>query len=222
MVGELAKAQRRRWEQAHAQHPQMYGMAPSAPAAHAAGLYRWAKVSRVLELGAGHGRDALYFARQGFAVIATDFSTAGLLQVRRTAQDQGVADRISTVAHDVRRPLPFEDHAVDAVFAHMLLCMALSTAEIRSLVAEVGRVLVPGGSFVYTVRNTTDAHYRAGPGHGDDIYENDGFAVHFFDRSLVERLANGWLLEDVTEFIEGDLPRRLYRVTQKRPRAATA
>ncbi|MDP4510528.1 hypothetical protein [Nonomuraea turcica] len=41
------------------------------------------------------------------------------------------------------------------VFAHMLLCMALSTQEITALVGEVERV---GGTFVYTVRHTGDAH----------------------------------------------------------------
>ena len=59
----------------------------------------------------------------------------------------------------------------------MLLCMALSTNEIRALVGEIARVLRPGGTFVYTVRHTGDAHYGAGTGHGDDIYEHGGVAV---------------------------------------------
>ncbi|MFB7225620.1 zinc ribbon domain-containing protein [Streptomyces sp. NPDC056227] len=55
--------------------------------------------------------------------------------------------------------------------------MALSTKEIHALVGEVRRVLRPGGVFVYTVRHTGDAHYGAGTGHGDDIWERGGFAV---------------------------------------------
>lgn len=62
----------------------------------------------------------------------------------------------------------------------MLLCMALSTEEIHAQVTEVRRVLRPGGVFVYTVRHTGDAHYGADTGHGDDIWEHGGFAVHFF------------------------------------------
>ena len=49
------------------------------------------------------------------------------------------------------------------------------------------------------------------------MYESNGFAVHFFSRDLVERLARGFDLLDVTEFEEGELPRRLYRVTQRKP-----
>ncbi|WP_405720989.1 class I SAM-dependent methyltransferase [Streptomyces sp. NBC_01537] len=117
----------------------------------------------------------------------------------------------------VREPLPLADASVDAVFAHMLLCMALSTQEIHALVAEVRRVLPPGGSFVYTVRHTGDAHYRAGTGHGDDIWEHGGFAVHFFPRSLVDDLAKSWTSDQVAAFEEGGLPRRLRRVTQTVP-----
>lgn len=89
--------------------------------------------------------------------------------------------------HDVREPLPLPDASVDAVFAHMLLCMALSTKEIHTLMNEIRRVLRPGGTFVYTVRHTGDAHYGTGTTHGDDIYEHGGFAVHFFDRDLMIR-----------------------------------
>ncbi|MER5736757.1 MULTISPECIES: class I SAM-dependent methyltransferase [unclassified Streptomyces] len=215
---ELAEGQREHWQQTYGAHPGMYGEDPSEPAVHAAGVFRTAGVREVLELGAGHGRDALYFARQGFSVLAADFSPVGLEQLRRAAAAQGTEDRVTTAVHDVREPLRLADDSVDAVFAHMLLCMALSTEEIHALVAEVRRVLRPGGVFVYTVRHTGDAHYGAGTGHGDDIWEHGGFAVHFFPRDLVDSLADGWTLEEVHPFEEGGLPRRLWRVTQALPR----
>ncbi|WP_280361815.1 hypothetical protein [Nocardia wallacei] len=56
----------------------MYGQAPSQPAVRAAEVFAATGAHRVLELGAGHGRDALYLARAGFAVHATDFSETGL------------------------------------------------------------------------------------------------------------------------------------------------
>ena len=99
----------------------------------------------------------------------------------------------------------------------MLLCMALSTDEIHALVNEIRRILRPGGSLVYTVRHTGDAHYGTGVAHGDGIYEQGGFAVHFFDRELVDALAKGWDLREVHAFEEGELPRRLWRVTQVLP-----
>lgn len=134
----------------------------------------------MLELGTGHGRDALHFAREGFTVQATDFSVTGLEQLNDAARAQGLDDCVTTTVHDVREPLPLPGASVDAVYAHMLLCMALSTQEIHTVVDEVRRVLRPGGAFIYTVRHTGDAHYGSGTPHGDDIYEHGGFAVHFF------------------------------------------
>ncbi|MET9735862.1 class I SAM-dependent methyltransferase [Streptomyces sp. NPDC006458] len=214
---DLAAAQRAHWQRTYGEHPRMYGAQPSEAAVHAAAVFRAAGARDVMELGAGHGRDALYFARQGFTVRAADFSPAGLEQLRAAAHGQGVADRVTTMVHDVREPLPLADASVDGVFAHMLLCMALSTQDIHALAGEVRRVLRPGGCFVYTVRHTGDAHYGAGTGHGDGIWEHSGFAVHFFSRPLVDALADGWHLEEVHAFEEGGLPRRLWRITQRLP-----
>ncbi|WP_210571389.1 class I SAM-dependent methyltransferase [Streptomyces sp. GESEQ-4] len=211
----LAREQRRHWQRTYAGHPDLYGDEPSAPAVYAAELFRRAGAHEVLELGAGHGRDALYFAREGFAVHATDFSAEGLEQLSARAAGSGLS--VSTTVHDVREPLPLPDASEDGVFAHMLLCMALSTEEIHALVTEVRRVLRPGGAFVYSVRHIGDAHYGAGVSHGDDIFEHGGFAVHFFDRTLVEELAEDWEGVDVYAFEEGELPRRLWRVTQRLP-----
>jgi SAM-dependent methyltransferase len=214
-AGDLGAGQREHWQTTYGRHPGMYGAEPSAPAVFAADLFAETGAHDILELGAGHGRDALYFARRGFTVTATDFSATALAQLTDNARTAALQKHLTTLVHDVRDPLPLRDAAVDGVFAHMLLCMALTTAQIEALVAEVRRVLAPGGPFVYTVRHTGDAHYGAGTGHGDDIFEHGGFAVHFFSRALVDRLADGWTRPDVAAFEEGELPRRLWRVTQR-------
>jgi hypothetical protein len=95
--------------------------------------------------------------------------------------------------------------------------MALTTVELERLAGELRWVLRPGGLVVYTARTTADAHYGTGTPRGDDMYENGGFIVHFFDRALIYRLAVGFKLIDVTDFTEGELPRRLARVTMRVP-----
>ena len=213
----LAAAQQTHWQQTYATHPGLYGDQPSDAAKYAAELFSSSGVTTVLELGGGHGRDALLSARNGLTTHVVDFSATALQQLSDTASARGLGSRIAMIEHDVRAPLPMRSASVDAVFAHMLLCMALSTNTIRAVVTDVRRVLRPGGMFVYTVRHTGDAHYRAGISHGDDIYEHGGFAVHYFCRQLVDELAAGWSLIDVHEFSEGGLPRRLFCVTQARP-----
>ncbi|KAA1251816.1 class I SAM-dependent methyltransferase [Mycobacterium simiae] len=215
---DLCALQRQHWQDTYRAHPDIYGSAPSAPAVYAANLFKAAGAKRILELAAGHGRDALFFARQGFTVLAIDFSDVAIERIRRVAETQSLAGQLLTIVHDLREPVPLESEAVDAVFAHMALCMALSTKEIHALVSEVRRVIRPGGTFVYTVRHTGDAHHGAGNAHGDDVFEHGGFVVHFFSRQLVDALTEGWTLNDVHAFAEGALPRRLWRVTMTKPR----
>lgn len=217
MGTDLGASQREHWQDVYDRNPHMYGGEPSEPARHAREVFVDHGAREVLELGAGHGRDALWLAAQGLRVQAADFSATALEQLARTAAERGVAGRVRTRLHDARTPLPLADASVDGVFAHMLLCMALSTDQIHALVDEIGRVLRPGGVLVYTVRHTGDAHYGTGLSHGDDIFEHGGFAVHFFDRALVDALARGWDLLGVEPFEEGGLPRRLWRVTQVKP-----
>jgi hypothetical protein len=68
--GDLAETQKAHWQSTYSAHPGMYGQESSVPAVHAAGVFRAAGAREVLELGAGHGRDALFFAAQGFTVQA--------------------------------------------------------------------------------------------------------------------------------------------------------
>ncbi|WP_431963022.1 class I SAM-dependent methyltransferase [Nocardia sp. bgisy134] len=212
---DLGDIQRQHWQSTYRANPEMYGDEPSAPAIQAAQIFGAADVRAILELGAGHGRDALHFARVGFSVHATDFSDVGLHQLRERADSEAV-EGLTTGIIDVRAPLPLPDASFDAVYAHMLLCMALSSEEIVALVREIHRVLRPRGTFFYTVRHTGDPHYGAGIDHGDDIFEHGGFAVHFFSRAFVDELAEGWDLRQIDEFEEGALPRRLWSVVQTR------
>jgi len=209
-------AQREHWQATFEANPDMYGTDPSQSGAYAVELLNREHVREVLELGAGQGRDTLAFLRAGLQVTALDYAPQALASIHQAAAAAGLAGRLVTLVHDVRQPLRLPDASVDAVYSHMLFNMALSTAQLLTLAAEVRRVLRPGGLHVYTVRHTGDAHYGVGTDHGDGMFESGGFIVHFFDRALVDRLAVGYATLDLTAFEEGDLPRRLWRITLRR------
>jgi SAM-dependent methyltransferase len=214
---EVLASQQEHWALTFEANPDMFGTDPSAPGLAAAEAFGAAGLDSVLELGAGQGRDTFYLARQGLQVTALDYAPSAVETLSAKAEAAGLADLVSVTAHDIREPLPLPDASIDASYSHMLFCMALTTSELERLVGELHRVLRPGGLVVYTVRTTADAHYGTGTPRGNDMYEHGGFIVHFFDQALIDHLAAGFELVDVTEFIEGELPRRLARVTMRRP-----
>jgi SAM-dependent methyltransferase len=218
----MLDAQQALWEHVFSHKQAMFGEEPSEPARLAAALFKQEGKSRILELGAGQGRDCLYFARCGLHVTALDYSQGAADALRAKAQAAGLASSLAVVRHDVREPLPLENESFDGCFSHMLYCMALTTGQLERLSREVWHVLGPGGLNIYTVRHKQDPWYGAGVQRGEDLYEVNGFILHFFDRRMVMRLAQGYTVVSIDEFEEGDLPRKLYRVTLRKEGGGTA
>ncbi len=219
MAGEPLQAQREHWDRTFAEAADLFGRLPSEPARKAAALLKEEGAERILELGGGQGRDTLFFAAEGFQVCTLDYSQESVATITQRAKELRLPRTITARVHDIRLPLPFADGSFDGCFSHMLYCMALTTAELEFLAQEVRRILKPGGLNIYTVRHTGDAHYREGIHRGEDLWETGGFICHFFSREKVAQLAAGYEILTIAQFEEGDLPRRLFYVAQRRPAA---
>lgn len=202
---ELLVAQHEHWQDTYRAHPVLYGTRPSEPGympprcsmpTACSRCWSWRPVMGVTPC------ISLARASRWWPPISATLPSRNFAEVPKRAGSPRRCNRLCTICASLcpSKPVPL------TAPLHMALCMALSTSEIHAVVAEVGRVLRPGGKFIYTVRHTGDAHYGAGQAHGDDIFECAGFAVHFFRRELVARLATGWVLEEVHDFEEGELP----------------
>lgn len=214
----ILDAQHEQWQSAFASRPEMFGVEPSYAARHTAARCKHEGRQTILELGCGQGRDALFFAGSRFQVTALDYSERGLQELRAKAEQARLSSRLNTVCHDIRQPLPFDEGSFDVCFSHMVYCMALTTAELKTLSDDIHRVLKPGGLNIYTARNTADPDYRSGIHRGEEMYELEGgFIVHFFTRKKVEWLAEKFELVGVDQFEESRLPKRLFLVTLKKP-----
>jgi SAM-dependent methyltransferase len=208
----LTDSQQQYWDKMLADNPGMFGDEPSFPAREAMKIFTQEGKTEILELGAGQGRDTVYFARQGLNVCVVDYAPSGVSIIRKKVQKFGLTSHTKAICHDVRTPLPFADNSFDAVYSHMLFCMALRTSELEVLFSDVLRVLKPGGLNIYTVRHTGDAHYKMGIHRGEDMFEVGGFVVHFFSADKVKHLSQGYSIEGIDEFEEGELPRKLFLV----------
>ena len=208
--------QSQHWEASFLSKPEMFGLEPSIAAAKALKLFQEQNIENIVELGAGLGRDTLFFAKNSIHVEALDYSKTSIEIITSKSKKLKFTDFIKTKIFDIRKKLPFEDNSVDGCFSHMLYCMALSNFDLDNLNNEICRILKPGGINIYTVRHTDDGDYKNGTYIGEDLYENDGFIVHFFSKDKVNQLSKGFKVLDIEKFEEGKFPRRLFIVKNKK------
>lgn len=214
---DILRKQQYHWENVFSNNSLMFGEKPSEPAQRATELLKKEGKTKLLELGAGQGRDSLFFARNGFEVYSLDYSKEGIECIKQKAQENKLSDHITALQHDVRKPLPFEDETFDACYSHMLYCMPLTISELESISKEIRRVLKPDGLNIYTTRHTGDSQYKTGIHRGEGMWEIEGgFIVHFLSKEKVDHLSEGYDMIDIEEFEEGPLPRKLFRVSLRK------
>ncbi len=170
--------------------PQLRGAAGGAP---------------LLELGCDTGGDTAWLLAQGFDVVATDIAFDPLRQCAVNAP----AARL--VRHDLAQSLPFADAVFGAVVASLCLHYFDWATTVRA-VAEIRRVLRPGGLLLCRVNSTNDVHHGAMQGEELEPHyfrQDAQYAAckRFFDAADLDRL---FTRADWTELSRAELPVRRY------------
>jgi SAM-dependent methyltransferase len=204
------------WEKNFSNKPEMFGLEPSLSAKKALKLFHEKKINKIVEIGAGLGRDTIFFAKNSIHTTALDYSASGIKVINQKTNKENLSNYISTKLFDVREKLPFEDNSIESCYSHMLYCMALTTSDLEKLNNEILRILKPDGINIYTVRHTNDGDFQKGIHRGEDLYENDGFIVHYFSEKKINSLLNGFRNISLEKFEEGTFPRKLFFVVNEK------
>lgn len=141
------------WDRRYAKPGFAYGTAPNTFLVSAA---HHLPKGRILSLGEGEGRNAVFLAEAGFDVTAVDASAVGLQKAHRLASERGVS--IATVVSDLST-FPIEPESWDGVvsiFCH--LPPALRAQVHRKVVAG----LRPGGVVVVEMYSVAQLQFGTG------------------------------------------------------------
>ena len=192
MDNKILIEQSQHWEKSFSSKPEMFGSEPSHSAKIALEKFKKNNVKHIIELGAGLGRDTIFFAKNSIKVTALDYSPTAVEIIKNKSNSLGLNDLIEVQTHDLRQKLNFTDNSFDGCYSHMLYCMAFTYSELENLNTDVCRVLNKDSLNIYTVRNHSDADYKKGTHRGEDLYEMNGYIVHYFSDEKIKKLLKGF------------------------------
>ncbi len=139
-------------------------------------VLRWAQARRLaggetaLDLGCGIGRHSLALARLGYVTTAFDASLAGLEYTRQAAEEEGLA---LIFERGSMTDLPFPDASFDYVLALNVIYHG-DASVVRRTIAEIRRVLKPGGVYQGTMLSKRNARYGEGREVAPNTFIKDG------------------------------------------------
>ena len=194
----------------------MFGLDPSYSAKKSLEIFKKHNIKNILELGAGLGRDTIYFAKNNIKVYALDFSPCAIDTIIKKSKKLGLDKLITAEVFDIRKDFSFIEKNFDCCYSHMLYCMALTESDLEELNKKIHLKLKGNGINIYTVRNTSDGDFKKGSHIGENLYEMNGFIVHFFSDEKIKKLLNGYKNLDIIKFDEGNFPRRLSMVINQK------
>ncbi len=119
--------------------------------------------ARVLDLGAGVGRHALWLAQQGFSTTALDAAPEGLAEIDRRGGVETIEARMDA--------LPFDDASFDHIVSWNVIYHGDEEILLRTI-AEIRRVLKPRGTYLGTMLSKRRLPYEHAKYSGREISRN--------------------------------------------------
>lgn len=133
-------------------------------------LLRARSAKRTLDLGCGPGRHAVFFARAGLESFGLDASASGIEHATRSAREAAVTLYLKQGS---LKALPYPDDSFDYVLAFNAIYHGTEADAVRTL-AEIRRVLRPGGLYQATMLSKRSIHY----GRGEQVAPNTFVQPH--------------------------------------------
>lgn len=140
--------------------------------------------ARILELGSGNGRDAIFFAKNGFEVHAIDQSASACVKTKKWAEDHNL-NNIHFIESDFTENIFTKLPSVNVFYSRFTM-HSITLEQQTSLLKNVYQKISKGGLFFIEARTINDPLCGVGTDLEDHQFRTDHYR-RFIDSGLFIR-----------------------------------
>ena len=150
-------------------------------------------ISRILELGCGQGRDAIFFANLGCNVTATDISENAINFVKKIKNEQNLQN-LRLFVHNTLNPLNFLDSNFELVYSNLAL-QFFDNQQLPKIFSNIEKIMNDDSFFLFSTKKSGDKYYNFGNKISDNAFESKGITRFFYDKpELVSMLEKNFTI----------------------------
>lgn len=143
---------------------------------------------RICDAGCGHGRNLVYFLRQGYEVCAADSDARAIKSVHRMARSLAPSLPAENFRVEPVEAMSFDDASAEVAISSAVLHFAPDDAHFAAMLRGTWRVLKPGGLFFCRLASSIGIEAQARRIAGRRFALPDGSERYLADEALLVML----------------------------------
>jgi len=136
------------------------------------------KNMKILEIGCGQGRDAIFFSSLGHDVHAFDVSVNAIDYVNDLKKSLHL-ENLHVFVHDVEKPLPYPEESFDFIYSNLAL-QFFDLAKLSTIMTNISLVAKTNSLFLLSTKKAGDKYHNFGTKVNENAFVHKGITRYFF------------------------------------------
>jgi cyclopropane fatty-acyl-phospholipid synthase-like methyltransferase len=155
-----------------------FGEGPTKLAKVAEKLLQENNTQKILEVGCGQGRDAIYFSQLGFNVHAFDISANAIKSINSIKERMNL-NKLNVFEHNVLESLNFSEDYFDFIYSNLAL-QFFDLENLSKILKNISNVMKKNSIFLLSTKKEGDKYHKAGKKINNNAFENKGIIRYFY------------------------------------------
>ncbi len=142
--------------------------------------------SKILEIGCGQGRDAIFFSQNNVRIDAFDISQNAINFINKIKNEKKL-DLLKVFVHNTIIPLDEPNIGYDFAYSNLAL-QFFDLSNLEKIFDNISTALNNESYFLLSTKKKGDKYYKFGNKINENAYENKGITRYFFEEEDLKKI----------------------------------